>query len=127
MKLYQAKLMLQDSYTLGVTPNNLTFVKRFPDANKSQFSVSGLSANAARTLTVSHQPAANGDVRTMIDLSEVDVDPGSTSGATKTTRCYLVLQRPATKSAADVKSIFARLKTLVDDTAFQDKILNQEV
>lgn len=63
----------------------------------------------------------------MISLDEVDVDPGSSQGATKTSRLYVVLQRPSTKSAADCKAMFARLKTLVDDTAFQDKFLNQEV
>lgn len=119
--------MLNDTLALGLSGTLLTFTKRFPDAQKSVFSVVGLSPNAARTLTVSHQPAGNGDVRSMISLDETDVDPGSSTGATKQTRLYLVLQRPSTKSAADCKAIFTRLKTLVDDTGFQDKFLNQEV
>lgn len=123
----QANYMLSDTQILGITPNNLTFVKRFPDANKSQFAVAGLAANAARTLDVSHQQSSDGSVRSMISLNEVDVNPGSAVGKTDTTRVYIVIQRPATKSAGDVKAIFARLKTIVDSTAIQDQILNQEV
>lgn len=119
--------MLNDTIALGTSGTLLTFVKRFPDALKSLFSVVGLTSNAARTMTVSHQPAGDASVRSMISLDETDVDPSSSAGATKQTRLYLVLQRPSTKSATDCKAMFARLKTLVDDTAFQDKFLNQEV
>jgi hypothetical protein len=119
--------MLNDTLTLGVTTTLLAFVKRFADVNKSVFAVVGLAANAARTLTISHQPASSGRVRTMVRLDETDVDPGSSSGATGMSSTYVVFDRAPFKSAADMQAMRARLKTLVDDTALWDKLLNQEV
>lgn len=119
--------MLLDTYTLGTGGTSLLFAKQFPDANNSRYSVAGLALNAARTLTVSHQTSSDGSVRTMVSLDETDVDPGSTSGQTKTSRVYLVIQRSSFKSAADVKATITRLKTLVDNTTFQDSLLNREV
>lgn len=119
--------MFADSITLGASPNNLVFAKRFADQNLSRYSVAGLAATAARTLSVSHQPSTAGRTRSMWDLSETDVDPASATGATQQSRLYIVLDRSSFKSAADVKAMFARLKTFVDSTPLQDQFLNQEV
>lgn len=119
--------MLNNTYTLGTTTSELTFTKQFPDANKSQFSVTGLAPNAARTMLVSHETLSTGRVRTMVSLDETDVNPASPTGATAQSRVYLVIDRQPYKTAQAVKDSIRRLKTLVDDTAFQDALLNREV
>lgn len=119
--------MLNNTYTLGTTTSELTFTKQFPDANKSQYSVVGLAPNAERTLVVSHETLSSNRVRTMVSLNETDVNPASPTGATAQSRVYLVIDRQGFKTAAQVKDTIRRLKTLVDDTAFQDALLNREV
>lgn len=119
--------MLNDTYTLGVAPDNLVHAKRFADAGKSVFAVAGLAANAARTLTVAHQPGKSGRVRSNLRLDETDVDPGSVTGATAVSSLYIVLDRASFKSEASAQSMRIRLKTLVDDSTFWAKFLNQEV
>jgi hypothetical protein len=119
--------MLNDSYTLGLSGNLLTFTKRFADLNASQFSVAGLTPNSERALKISHEQSSNGQVRTIVSLDENDEIGVPPSTKVEKTRVYLVIQRAPSKSAAGVKATISRLKTLVDDTAFQDKLLNLEV
>jgi hypothetical protein len=121
--------MLANTLALGVSGTLLNFDKRYPDKGQSVFSVAGLAPTASRTLTVSHTPLANGSIRTLFSLDEVDVDPASTSTVvrTGTSRLYVVIQRTSFKTAADVKAMFTRLKTMCDSTALQDQLLNQEV
>lgn len=119
--------MLNETYTLGVTPNNLVYTKLFADANNSAYSVSGLTPNTAREMSVKHETSGSGQVRTVIDLTEKDEIGVAPSTKVETSRVYLVIQRAPSKSAVSVKAALSRLKTLVDDTAFQDKLLNREV
>lgn len=119
--------MLADTYTLGTSGDALTFAKRFPDNNKSVFSVAGLPASMARTFTVSHQPTSSGRNRTLVRLDEVDAIPGDSQGRTSQSSLYIVLERSSFKSQTDCLAMFKRLKTLVDDQTFQSKILNLEV
>jgi hypothetical protein len=119
--------MLLNTYTLGTSGDQLVFDKQFDDKGASYFSVAGLTPSTKKTLTISHQPASNGSVRTLVDLTETFVNPSSVTGATADQRVFFVIQRPSFGTAAAIQSARVRLKTLVDDSAFWAKLLNQEV
>lgn len=119
--------MLTDSYALGAGGTLLTFTKRFADANVSQYSVAGLTPNTARELSIKHEISSSGQVRTIVSLDEADEIGTPPSTKVEKSRVYLVIQRAPSKSAGGVKNTITRLKTLVDNTSFQDAILNLEV
>jgi hypothetical protein len=106
----------------------LTYGKLYGDANEgAKYSVSGLSPAAAATLSVQHRTDKSKTVRTLIDLSTNVAVIGSLTGAFTTRRVYLNIVRGVNDSAADIKADLTRLKTIVDDTAFQDQILAGQV
>lgn len=119
--------MITDSLVLGTTPNNLTFVKKSEQFGSSTFAVQGLTANAARTFGIRNEVQKNGRTRTQVRLGEVDLISGTTSGQTEKSELYIVIDRAPGKTSADMKAMFARLKTIVDSTALQDQLLNGEV
>jgi hypothetical protein len=119
--------MLNDTYELGTTPDNLTFTKRFGDVNKSVYSVAGITGIIAKTLTVSHQPAATGRVRTMVRIDEPQPDTTTSGTIGVPNSVYLVIDRAPTTSAADQLKKIKRFRTLVNDDAFINALLNQEV
>lgn len=118
--------MLNNTYALAASPNNLTYTARFHDIDKAIFSVSGLAANASRQMTVSYQSGPRGTTRSLIDMSEVDVDPSSAAGATETSRLYTVLHPSSFKTLAQVKAMFARHIAMISDTTFQEQFFNKE-
>jgi hypothetical protein len=118
--------MLNNQYTLGVTPNVKTFDKTFDEAGRSSYSVAGLTPATALTLNVSHNVTAK-SVRTLVSRDEMKQDPLDSTSAPVKFRFYINIDRPKFVSAADVQIARAQLKTLVDDTGFWDKILNGEV
>jgi hypothetical protein len=63
----------------------------------------------------------------MIDLTRVDVNPGSAAGATEQSRLYVVLDRSSFLSEAECQLDRIRLKTLVDDSTFWAALCNREV
>lgn len=120
--------MLPDTITLSENqPSQLVFTKRYPDANKSKYSVQGLSANAARDLVVSHEELNGGRVRSMISLDEVHAVPDSPTGATGRLRCYLVIDRPAHVSAALTAESIKRMETFIMVPDRVTRVLNLEV
>lgn len=118
--------MLNSTYTWGTAPNNLTFVKLFGDAGKAPFAVQGLTPSTARTMTVSHQPAANGAVRSMIRVDRTDPVAGSPVGATKRSSAYIVLASSAEQSDAERRYMLDHLKAALSDAAFVTAFLNGE-
>jgi len=116
--------MLDPDYTLGVSPNDLTYVKLYPDANKALFSVPGLTVNTAKLLTVSHQYDKKFTSH-LISSDDSVVNP-TIEGEVSQSRVYLVIRRPNFVEAADVQLQITRIKTLVDDTAFLAQVLNGE-
>jgi hypothetical protein len=118
--------MLDPTYTLGTTPNNLVFSRRGGDEDSSAYSVQGLTPSTARTMSVAHQSTKNGGTRSVISLDEVDVNPGSPQGNTETTRVYIVIQRPSFKTAAQLKGTVDRIKSIVSNTTLVDALLNAE-
>lgn len=118
--------MLNATYTLGVTPNNKVFTKQFDSPGASTYSVAGLTPNTAFVMNVSHSTTAK-SIRTLVSLDKMVGDPATPEVAPIKARVYLNIDRPKFMSAADVKIMISQLKTLVDDTVFQDSLLNGEV
>lgn len=118
--------MLNNTYTWGTAPNNLTFVKLYGDAGKAPFSVSGLTPSTARTLTVSHQPAAGGTTRSMIRFDRVDPVVGSTTGAVKRSSAYLVLAPSSEQSDQEKRYMLAHIAAALADSTFVTAFLNGE-
>jgi hypothetical protein len=119
--------MLSNTLALGLTTTLLSFEKQFADAGVSKYSVQGLTAATARTLSFKHEITKAGVQRSALILDEVDPVSGSTTGQTTGFRLQVTMIRPPGKTAAECKAAFARLKTFVDSTAMQDQFLNQEV
>lgn len=118
--------MLNNTYTWGVAPNNLTFVKLYGDAGKAPFAVAGLTPATARTLTVSHQPASGGTTRSMIRFDRSDPVAGSTSGAFKRSSAYLVLAPSSEQSDAEKRYMLAHIAAALADATFVTAFLNGE-
>lgn len=119
--------MLADSYTLGAGGDALVYTKQYDAADKNQYSVAGLAANAARVFAVSHTVNNKRGRRSLVDFRETDVDPTSATGATQETRAYLVLDRASFKSATSMESMRIRMKTFVDSSTMWAAVLNGEV
>lgn len=118
--------MLNNTYTWGTAPNNLTFVKLFGDAGKAPYSVAGLTASTARTMTVSHQSATGGTTRSMLRFDRIDPVTGTTSGATKRSSAYLVLAPSSEQTDAEKRYMLAHIAAALADTTFVTAFLNGE-
>jgi hypothetical protein len=120
--------MLADTLALGTGGTLLTYGKQYGDAQAgARYSVTGLSAATAATLSVKHTVDRSGTARRLIDLSTNVPVPGSTTGAYRTRRVYLNIVQGPNDSAADIKADLTRLKTIIDSTALQDQILASQV
>jgi hypothetical protein len=103
------------------------FTKQFDTDTKSSYSVQGLAASAARTMSAQHQQQKNKVNRHLIDITATYAIPGSTSGATYDDRVYLVIQRSPYTSDADIKGHIATFLALAGTAAFQTAVLNKEL
>lgn len=119
--------MLLDTYTWGAAGDALVFDKRFDAEGKAQFAVGGLSVSNARVLTVSHQRQSGGKVRTLLDFTETDPIPDSTTGATVQNRVYAVLDFSIYKTEAQKLSAIARFAASLSNVAFVTKLIRGEV
>lgn len=120
--------MLNDTQTLGTSGNAAAYVRQYDDVGESKFAVAGLTPNAAQVLRVSHETSNSGKlVGSIVELQHTVVDPNSATGATRVNRVSLLIKRSEFTSAADIKNMIERLKTIVDSSATQDKLLNLEV
>jgi len=120
--------MLADTLALGAGGTLLTYGKQFADKDAgASYTVTGLATSSAANLSVKHQTEKSGTIRHLIDLSTNVPVVGSTTGAYKTRRTYLVLVQNPSDTAADMKADLTRLKTIVDSTALQDQILAGQV
>lgn len=118
--------MLNSTYTWGTAPNNLTYVRQYGDKDKGAFSVAGLTLSTARTKTVSHQSAANGSTRSMVDFSQSMPIPGSTNGSVAIARAYVVIQRPSFMTETEAKYLVDHVRASLADATFVTAILNRE-
>lgn len=119
--------MLNNTYTWGTAPNNLTYVKQFGDKDKSMYSISGLTPSTAQTQTVSHQSASAGSTRSMLDFTKVMPIPGSTNGGTQAARAYFVFQRPSFMTENEAKCLADHVRAALADTTFVTAFFNREV
>jgi hypothetical protein len=120
--------MLTDTLVLGTSGNLLTYSKQFGDAQSgSRYSVAGLGLTTASNLAIQNRVEKSGVTRRLIDLSTNVPVPDSTNGAYTTRRVYLNIVQGPNDSATDIKADIERIKTIVDDTALQDQILNGEL
>jgi len=119
--------MLNTSYTVGAGAYAYVFTKQFDTDTKAQYSVQGLSASAARTMSVSHQKQKNKVDRHLVDMTATYVVPGSTSGQTYDDRIYLVIQRSPYTTVTESKGNLATFLALAGTSAFQDAVLNNEL
>jgi len=112
-----------------VDTNTVSYVLRAADADKSVFSVAGLTLPASKLLTIQHQLDSKGNERhsTRLDRTEVDalLVPGTVS-------CYLVIVRPpstAITNAIIKEEIYKLVDFLIEGGAGAniDAILNSEV
>lgn len=119
--------MLNTSYTVGAGAYAWTFTKQFDTDTQAKYSVQGLAASAARTMSVQHQQQKNKVNRHLVDLTATYAVPGSTSGQTYDDRVYLVIQRSPYTSDADIKGHMATFLALAGTAAFQTSVLNKEL
>lgn len=118
--------MLADTLTLGASPDNLDYVKQYPDKDKSAYGVRGLTPAAARGFNVSHTQDKSLRRRSVARLDDTDVDPNSEVGKTNVSSLYIVLDRPAVKTAADVEKMRKRLLTFISTPAMFDAWVSGE-
>lgn len=120
--------MLNNTYTVGTSPYNLTFTKRFDTENAGVFTVKGLAPSVARDMSVKHQAGKGGKSnRHMADTTYTYAVPGTTTGATYNDRVYLVVDRNGLTSDADIKGQIATFIALVNSPGFIDSLLAKEV
>lgn len=119
--------MLNNTYTVGTAPYALVLTKQFDTNKSSTYSVAGLSASVARSMTIAHEIATNNQRRTNVSHDYTYAIPGSTSGQTYKDRAYLVVQRGAFTSAADAKGMINTLVAQIQSTGFLDALLNGEL
>jgi hypothetical protein len=90
--------MLTDTQTLSkdsatdVDTNTTVYVRRYADADKSAFSVSGLTLPNEKKLGVSHETTKDAVQRHLVRIDHTVVDA---FGVPATASCYMVWVRPA--------------------------------
>lgn len=114
------------TYTWGTAPYNYAYNKQYAGKGIAKFSVSGLTPDSDRSFTVSYQTSKDGTERSMFDVSRVMPVPGSTTGATKTARCYTVLVRPSFMTDAEAAELIDANRTVAANAGFVTSFLNQE-
>lgn len=115
--------MLADTQTLGTVA--VSFIRRKADGNKSQFVPAGDTPSTERKFVVAHETQKNGNVKSLIGLSHVKLDPGSTSGATRQIVVNVTITRPPFSTATDVKLAVDQLRSALDPSEI-DQYFNQE-
>jgi len=118
--------MLSNTYTVGAGAYAWTFTGQGGSETHASYSVQGLAASAARTLSVQHQTQKNLSNRHLIDITATYPVPGTTVGATYKDRVYLVVQRSSLTSDADIKGHIATFLALAGTAGFQTAFLNKE-
>lgn len=119
--------MLNTSYTVGAGAYAWVFTKQYDTESTAKYSVQGLAASAARTMSVAHQQQKNKVNRHLVDITATYPVPGSTTGQTYDDRIYLVVQRSPLTSDADIKGQLATFLALAGTAGFQTSILNKEL
>jgi hypothetical protein len=90
MSLTTPQALSKDSAT-DVDTNTVSYVLRYADAAKSEFSVSGLTPPNEKKMTVSHETGKNGEARHLVRLDRTEVDA---FGVPATVSTYIVIVRP---------------------------------
>jgi hypothetical protein len=122
------QMPLSDTLVLGPVGSTVSYVNQFRDNGVGNYSVAGLTPNAAKVAKVSHEKSNSGKLLgTLVEIKHTVVDPGSAIGATRDNRVSLIIKRSEFTTPADIKSMITHLKTIVDSTAIQDQLLNFEV
>lgn len=114
--------MLADTQTLGTTP--IAFIRRKSDGTKSVFVPAGDTPANERRFVVAHETQKNGNVKTLVGLSHVKLDPGP-SGAQRQIIVNVTITRPPFSTASDVKLAVDQARSALDPTEI-DQYFNQE-
>lgn len=128
MALAATQALSKDSVT-DVDTNTVTYVQRYADANKSVFSVAGLTPPNEKLLTVSHETGKAGEQRHLIRLDRTEVDAFGVPG---TVSVYTVIVRPpntALTNAICIEEVNRLVDFLVEGgtNANVTAVLNNEV
>lgn len=127
MALGTTQTLSKDTAT-DVDTNTSAFVQRFVDADRSEYSVAGLTLPAEKKLSVSHSVGKGGEQRHLVRLDRTEVDAVLVPA---TASVYLVMVRPP--NTALTNTIFKEMVNQLIDffieggaNANVDAILNSE-
>jgi hypothetical protein len=128
MGLATTQALSKDSAT-DVDTNTVTYSQRYADADKSVFSVSGLTPPNEKKLTVSHETGKAGEERHLIRLDRTEIDGFGVPGTVST---YVVIVRPpntALTNAVCKEEVNRLVDFLIEGgtNANVDAVLNKEV
>lgn len=119
--------MLATTYTLGAAGNAASYEKRYDEASKTVYVVSGLAGNAQQSLTVSQEQSNSGKLTgNKLELTFSRPVPSSSTGEVRIDRAMFVLKRAEFTTLAEFLAMAERLKTAVSDTTLLTKIYNGE-
>jgi len=119
--------MLATTYTLGTAGNAASYEKRYDEASKTVFIVSGLAVSSQQELIVSQEQSNTAKLTgNKIELSFKRPVPSSTTGEVRVDRAMAVFKRAEFTSLAEFLAMAERLKTAISDTTLLTKIYNGE-
>jgi hypothetical protein len=128
MSLTTPQALSKDSAT-DVDTNTVSYVQRYADVNRSEFSVAGLTPPNEKKLTVSHETGKNGEARHLVRLDRTEVD---SFGVPATLSTYVVIVRPpntALTNAICIEEVNRLVDFLIEggSNANVTALLNNEV
>lgn len=128
MSLTTPQALSKDSAT-DVDTNTVSYVLRYADVSKSEFSVAGLTPPNEKKLSVSHETGKNGEARHLVRLDRTEVD---SFGVPATVSTYVVIVRPpntALTNAICIEEVNRLVDFLIEGGANANvtALLNNEV
>jgi hypothetical protein len=128
MSFSSPQALSKDSAT-DVDTNTVSYALRYADADKSVFSVAGLTAPTEKKLTVSHETGKAGEARHLVRLDRTEVD---SYGVPATVSVYAVIVRPpntALTNAVIIEEVNRLIDFLIEggSNANVTALLNNEV
>lgn len=128
MSLTTPQALSKDSAT-DVDTNTVSYVLRYADVARSEFSVAGLTPPNEKKMTVSHETGKNGEARHLVRLDRTEVDA---YGVPATISTYIVIVRPpntALTNAICIEEVNRLVDFLIEGGANANvtALLNNEV
>lgn len=119
--------MLATTYTLGTSGNAAAYEKRFDEAAKTVFTVSGLAVNSSQELIIGQEQSNSGKLTgNKLELTWKRPVPSSTTGEVRVDRAVTVFKRAEFTTLTEFLAMAERQKTLLSDTTLLTKIFNGE-